>query len=383
MNENLAILDVDNESVDNEEADFDDTSVVCDKCGYSFDEEDIVYFDDAFLCSECIDEHTFTCESCGKRSWCNEGYHDDNHDVCERCYENYYTSCAECSCIMPQDDACYAYDDEYSDEPYCSYCYSKNAAKIIKSYNYKPKPRFYGSGLFFGVELEIDKGGKDTHNAKELLTIANCDDDYIYIKQDGSLNEGLELVSHPCSLDYHVNNVPWANVMKTALSLGYRSHDTDTAGLHIHVGRYELAKTPDTVEDVIGRVLFFIERHWDKLLKFSRRTEAAISRWASRYGLKENPKDTLKGAKNNYSRYVCLNLQNYSTIEFRMFRGTLRYSTFLATLQLVNEICRLAMELSDEEFQILTWDKFTGGIDTGTKKELIDYLKQRRLYANY
>ena len=44
-------------------------------------------------------------------------------------------------------------------------------------------------------------------------------------------------------------------------------------------------------------------------------------------------------------------LENEDTIEFRLFRGTLRYSTFMATLQLVDEICNAAISLSDREFE--------------------------------
>ncbi len=39
---------------------------------------------------------------------------------------------------------------------------------------YKPEPIFYGSGnLFYGVELEIDKGGECGDYAEEILNTAN------------------------------------------------------------------------------------------------------------------------------------------------------------------------------------------------------------------
>ncbi len=53
-----------------------------------------------------------------------------------------------------------------------------------------------------------------------------------------------------------------------------------------------------------------------------------LERWAARYGMKENPKDILKHAKSSCgSRYTCVNLTNHDTIEFRIFRGTLNYTT--------------------------------------------------------
>ena len=74
-----------------------------------------------------------------------------------------------------------------------------------------------------------------------------------------------------------------------------------------------------------------------------------------------------------------MNLCNYHTVEFRMFRGTLKYNTLVATLQMVNRICDAAVFMSDEQIQKLSWSNFVSEI---TEPELIQYLKERRLYIN-
>ena len=81
-------------------------------------------------------------------------------------------------------------------------------------------------------------------------------------------------------------------------------------------------------------------------------------------------------------RYVAVNLENYETIEFRLFRGTLRYETFIATLQLVNEICNTALCLTDRELENLSWSDFVLRIDKENRSELVNYLKSKRLYVN-
>ena len=184
------------------------------------------------------------------------------------------------------------------------------------------------------------------------------------------------------TLDYHTNHMNWQEVMKTASDLGYRSHQTQTCGLHIHVSRSAFGKDYNAQEDVISRIIHFVEMHWNELLKFSRRTEENINRWASRYGISTTAKDTYKNAKEkHYGRYVAVNLENYTTIEFRLFRGTLRYKTFLAALQLVDEICTTAIKLTDKELECMSWTDFVSRI-TDNKSELIDYLKAKRLYVN-
>ena len=65
-----------------------------------------------------------------------------------------------------------------------------------------------------------------------------------------------------------------------------------------------------------------------------------------------------------------------------MFRGTLKYNTLIATLQMVDFLCDVALSLSDDEIKALTWSKFVSMISERTMPELIQYLKERRLYVN-
>lgn len=105
----------------------------------------------------------------------------------------------------------------------------------------------------------------------------------------------------------------------------------------------------------IARIFYFFEKHWEERMKFSRRTQCQLERWAARYGYKEQPMEILDYAKKGYhgGRYICANPQNSDTVEFRMFRGTLKTSTFLATLELVDRICGVAINLSDEKLRSL------------------------------
>ncbi len=203
------------------------------------------------------------------------------------------------------------------------------------------------------MKLEIDNGGKDEDNACELLDLANKACENIYIKTDSSLSDGLELVTHPMTLNYHINSMPWEDICEMALKLGYRSHNTKTSGLHVHINRSAFGNTTEEQEECIARILYFFESNWCELLRFSRRNAAQLNRWAKRYGWKETPADVLYDAKSKCrERYTCVNITNYSTIEFRIFRGTLKYNTVIATLQLVDAVCDKAVLLSDEDIKV-------------------------------
>ena len=211
--------------------------------------------------------------------------------------------------------------------------------------------------------------------------MANGDRELVYCKHDGSLNDGFEIVTHPMALEFHQKNMPWSEILREAVSMGYRSHQVGTCGLHVHVSRAAFGETHQEQDSAIARVLYFFEKHWEELLKFSRRTPRQLEHWAARYGYKEYPKDILDHAKKgaNRSRYTCVNLQNDSTIKFRIFRGTLKYNTLIATLQLIERICDVAIFLSDEELKAMSWTTFVSGCQT---PELVQYLKERRLYVN-
>lgn len=355
--------------------------VICSECGAVLTEQTSSVIDGEIYCPDCMERLTTTCDCCGRRILRCDAESDGCIMLCRHCYEYSYTRCEGCGCIISNDEVNYVDGDDY---PYCDECYRKLEEEPIKSYGYKPEPIFYGSGnLFYGVELEIDKGGERGDYAEEILNTANAHNLHLYAKHDGSIDDGFELVSHPMTLEYHTNTMNWSVVMDMALSLDYRSHQTQTCGLHIHVNRKAFGNDYDTQEDSISRIVHFVEMHWNELLKFSRRTEANMNRWASRYGISTTAKDTYKNAKAKHcGRYVAINLENYSTIEFRIFRGTLRYKTFLATLQLVDEICNLAIKLSDRELEGMSWSDFVIQIDSKNKPELIEYLKARRLYVN-
>ena len=316
--------------------------------------------------------YTTVCDCCGVRIWSEDAEGYDYTSLCRQCYDYHYTRCEECDTLIHNDDA-YEYDDGY----FCHECYQnihKNAA--IHEYGYKPTPIFYGdSNRYFGVELEIDGAGKDDDYATEILDIANMRDDHIYIKTDGSLDDGIE---NPMSLEYH-KDFCWEKIMRHAVFLGYRSHQTSTCGLHVHVNRDSLGESHEEQDEVISRILYFVEHHWNEMLKFSRCSEYAMNRWAARYGYENSPKAIMDKAKKNCGRYVAVNLCNYHTIEFRLFRGTLKYNTLIATLELVNKICELAVLMNDEEIAKLSWSEFVAGI---TEPELIQYLKERSLYIN-
>ena len=185
-----------------------ETVCACGHCNSEFPFAELTYMDDQSLCANCLDEETVVCQDCDERIWRDDNYGTDFHPLCERCYDRDYTHCTDCGRLLSNEDACYAGNDEDEDYPYCENCCPNNRESGIRPYSYKPSPVFHGDGpRYMGVELEVD-------NAEKILDIGNADVNLVYCKHDGSLEDGFEIVTHPCSLDYHMSRVPPSYVVK-------------------------------------------------------------------------------------------------------------------------------------------------------------------------
>ena len=323
------------------------------------------------------------CEACGQAVPESDCVEFDSQPLCQHCYDLHYTSYDHCGALIALADAHYESGDADQEEPLCDACYHRyTVSGGIESYYYKPQPIFYGTGpRYFGVELEIDEGSERVRSAQALMALVNDGTERIYCKHDGSPDDGFEIVTHPMSLDCHLHQMPWAPPCRAAVEMGYRSHQSGSCGLHIHVIRNAFGQTEADQDAAIARALHFFKKHWEKLLKFSRRTQRQLVRWATRYGYRDQPMEILEHAKKGVhaGRYTCVNLTNLNTVEFRIFRGTLKVNTIFAALQLVDRVCDAACFLSDEELKALSWTSFAAGC---TQPELVKYLKERQLYVN-
>lgn len=352
----------------------------CSVCGSLHPVGELVEYDDSYLCDICLHTETTRCQRCGERIWTDDNAGDSSIPLCQRCFDRFYTTCEDCGRAITQDDAYYDDEDDYDARCYACHCRARE--RVIHDYYYRPEPIFYGQGgRFFGIELEIERGGESEKKAAQILEVANASgDELVYIKHDGSLVDGMELVSHPATVDFHMKKFPWAAIMEKAKSLGYVSHQGKSCGLHFHVNRSAFGATVQEQDACIARILYLHEAFWNELLRFSRRSKDQYEQWCARYGLREHPQEILEHAKGyGCCRYTCVNLTNTNTMEFRIFRGTLRHSSFTAALALVDRICDVAYCLTDEEVKQLSWSSFVAGC---TQPDLINYLKERRLYVS-
>ena len=236
----------------------------------------------------------------------------------------------------------------------------------IKGASYKRRLEFFGESprnRFFGVELELDDAGEDDDGARTVIAAGG--EQHLHAMHDGSLVHGFEIVSQPMTIDYHLESMGWEQVLSEANELGYTSSN-DTCGMHVHMSRLGFGETEDEQDLGISKVLLFFERNWRDIVTFSRRTPLELSKWAKSYGGGGSeeafePEGLLKRAKDRSKerdgKYHALNLKNYSTLEVRVFKGTLDLEQFVANLQFCDMLYKVA-ELPLREVLSLDWMSF-------------------------
>lgn len=259
----------------------------------------------------------------------------------------------------------------------------------IHQFNYIPKYiKHFMPGesedttLLLGAEIEVggnnnipsdnDKNYKNS-TVKKCIQIMNGSDsdveDLIYSTHDSTVQ--IEFDTMPCSLEFHKNKMNYREMFEYLDKEGYKGHDCKTAGLHIHANRSYLGKSRISQELVISKILYILEKFNDEICVIARR-DNDYSEFA---GEKQNEDSIVE----LYSKYkdkgkrAALNLQHKDTIEFRMFKSTLKYETFILTLEFVKDIIDYAKSVDIEEIELAKWSDLMNCFST----ELHEYYEFR------
>ena len=338
-------------------------------------------------CQSCVNEHYYACSHCGELVHGDDTHSHGDDTYCDDCWREVSSPCNGCGDRFHEDDLTDGYCESCLDEDIecdscgeptprrgmvggeCPSCAGGARAATVHQYNYKPDFEFFpdsNSERYYGVELEIDGVSQDNkYHAGDIRACAP--DGFLYAKHDGSIPRGFEMVSMPATLDYHMTEANWPDVCAKALELGYRSHDAETCGLHVHISR-EAFGDGDNRDANIAKLLLLFDMHWEKILRFARRTPERAERWAKRYSMKRTG-DTLEArklardAKGNMSRYYAVNLQNEDTVEVRIARGSLNAQTVLATIQWMDALVEIVTTTPVADIAGLKWSEMRRTFD--------------------
>jgi hypothetical protein len=226
----------------------------------------------------------------------------------------------------------------------CSNCDTEDyldGDRIVHDYGYRPDPIFYSSSpderLYFGIEIEVEAkdGNYEVRKNAAQRAYALENEQLAYLKNDGSLNCGFEIVTHPMSHNYYMNEADelWDTLEDLRTKYDMKSWATRTCGLHIHISRTGFnggAHMHRFLNLVYSNQAFYellAGRSSSQWSKFDDVDTAVPTGRLNSQGFTEWK--TVRSYKNkidsgrNTDRYSAVNTQNRATLEMRIFKGTI------------------------------------------------------------
>jgi len=338
---------------------------ICERCDDTGWENDSWYYVDQseMWCESCMESQANYCDDCNEYHTGDNYYvSDSNNSYCENCIGNAYY-CEDC--------------DEY----YSSQCdeHSGDDARVIHDYSYRPDPIFHSTDkeerLFFGIEIEVEASRNRSDAAEYASRLEGYD--LAYLKSDGSLNCGFEIVTHPMTHDFYKNeaNELWNTLeaLRSRESIKVKAWSASTAGLHIHISRtgfnggshmhrfLRLVYDNQTLYEAVAgrsssRWAKFDDAHTDYVKGIDDDGDRV---WAQR----RNLKNKLENARNS-DRYSAVNTQNHATLEMRIFRSSVNAETVKSFIDLAHASVEYTRGMSVRDIRqgSLSQDNFTSYI---------------------
>jgi len=211
---------------------------------------------------------------------------------------------------------------------------------------------------YLGVELECETRAECPGDTI-VNTIYRALPDFVICKADGSLHNGLEIVTVPATYEYHKAGI-WENFFQEndGPAKFLRAWRSDTYGMHVHV-----SKSAFTPVHAAKFVMFFNEISNRQFIS------AFAGRPATRYS-KSTPKRP-RCVKFKSNKYEAINVTEGPTLEVRLFRGNVSRSGVYRNIEFVQaafEFCK------DASLRHITTKEFITWLDTPTNKNKFPFL---------
>ena len=307
---------------------------------------------------------------------CADKFYEDNGG------QDNYTCCGSCEDIIHRDNTY-----SFNGERYCEHCHDNNvywcedcdeqywaddghdcaeAEGVIHNYSYRPSPYFFGKGQYhLGFELEVEARNSSRYEGASM--VQDILGSRAYMKDDGSLSDGFEIVTHPHTLSDYQTDFNWDFIPKLKRE-GFRSWNTDTCGLHVHVSRtaFGTGETPWGRSDR-DQLILKRQAHELRFMKLIYDNQRQVERIAGRSGNqyatfsdKGKLVHKVKFGNQSSGRYSAINTENDATLEVRVFKGSLRKERVLSALEFVTASVEYTRDLKvTSKNQALSWLRFT------------------------
>ena len=315
---------------------------------YSYAETDTI----SRICTWCMESQITTCVGCSRQVRRTDTYTHNNTDngTCLGCVGGYVPGSENVWDVCGRHGIAYRPETE---EPQCC-----DPRAVIHPYSYKPTPKYRGDGpLYLGAEIEIcanDIGRSASVAGRGFKGL-------VYLKDDGSVSGGFEMVTHPMSFGYWATEFPWDTFAALRESGAYEHR---SCGIHVHA----------------SRAGFSGPAHQHKWLAFFDRNQAMIERIARRSGSSYarfgqlTPRDKKSVAMRKegqsqpyFQRYSAVNVNNQHTFEVRIFATSIDRDVVFSAISFVAASIEYTRQLKGRDVMKsggMTWAGFRAFVES-------------------
>ena len=296
------------------------------------------------FCGACYESYSNECLGCGNRftngalTYIEAGGR--GRHICNDCKPN-YEKCPECEDLIYHGEF---RTFEVTGERVCRSCYRSlmEESRTIKAYDYRPRKyihRYISEAderrkpPMYGIEIEMDTKTTDSSRSERAVydfhQKFDINREFVYCKEDGSLPSGaFELVSHPWSLNFHIQSDTWENFLYyLRFEKSCVSYYSESCGIHIHRSKSDMGKMDQT------KLGLFINEQQEFIEVIAQRRDESYGQFY------EKGKYKKKGVVNS-GKYMAINFKTgRKTIELRVFKGSLVVSTVKAYLEFYDALC--------------------------------------------
>lgn len=355
IDENVWVLDDDGQYLIRDKEAF-----TCERCGsvhrYESDLQSVIVNrrgDEEMWCEDCRDDNAFYCEYLC--NWyASRNFSQVRVEGASVCYEE-----NEDDLYYWESDEMYHWDSE-PDEDEEDESGRSEYHGADRSHWKTNDPNFD----LFGVELEMC--ANDTSDLPNICNEARCQG--FLAETDGSLNasRGVEIVGFPMPLK-DFRNGAWKDFIASVQGKAKAWQMGKGYGIHVSIGRHTLTLTQQA-----KFIRFFVENQTfcEKIAGRESSTWAnyKLNGWAS--------------VRNPYlDRYDAASIRDRKRIEVRIFRATLKWSSFLKNVQFVAALVEFvrACSIRDIEGSNGFCEFVTSPANANRFRELVNFLKDKNL----
>lgn len=323
--------------------------------GTTFCSTDCAKWADYYYCTECgkLEKMAYICDNVKLCKTCLDTFHDRyNLQKCSRCHKyvsinRIYTASGKhfCSNCINSLQLITQYHGHSRDNLW--HCYKSN----------REKPNYFGWENEFEIKSDTPKN-VIALGINEILEENGLKNFFVF-EGDGSLNHGFEAISQPCTLAWlYENESKLQPVYNFMLDNGCTAEKTTTAGLHIHFSRTALTK-----DYSLAKIAYLINKLQYDFIKYSGRklNQLYYTQFDESYNSDDEIRlnDFKQMYRNNNERTskheAIVNRQHNSTIEIRLFKGTLDLQRIIANVELLTNMIYYVENHTDTQVENVTF----------------------------